>query len=749
MRVLTRGAVAGALSVLVILAAPGAAAAGQYSVAACQADQLGFSTRAFVDFATRGMSIRRACNPEGPGLRGLITANVVRRRPLPRGSVSLLSISAPPGTRFTTFTWAGTARRVDCRFALQVWADVPGTDHRVKIKNVRANQHCPRKRRAQQAGYRARTFNVAGTTRIGQRVICMGGHGRNSCSARGVNFLRTYKAQVGVVDGAPPTVAIAADTPLARGAWVGASQPLNYNATDNVGVRSAQAVVGDRSGGTHERPCSLAAPVGPYSDVVPCPNGPGQIGVNTRELLEGTHSLIVQVYDAAGNVGRSTSVTARIDNSAPGRVDTAVEGGEQWRNRNDFVVSWANPAEGDQAPIVAARYKLCPVGPGTCAVGEAAGANLSRLGLQVPAQGEWALSLWRRDAAGNESEAVASVPVSLRYDVEPPRLGFAQQSTADPTAVAVSVADNASGVAEGAIEISRQGSGIWQMLQTTRAGDRLVARIDDATLPAGTYLMRAHARDQAGNEASTMSRSDGQPMVLNLPVRIASTMRAGIAHTKLVRRWVRRHGKRLRIRRRVTVLRRSAPVAFGGRAEIRGRLTDRNGHGIAGAPIQVLSRSSVVNAERLEAAVRTGDGGRFRYTAAGTMSRTLRLAFAGSPLVLPTQGEVTVRVPAAGSLKAKRRHLVNGQVAQFSGVVRSVPLPAGGKLVELQVRLSGRWQTFRTRRSDSAGRWAIPYRFRRTTGVQRYRFRLRLPSEAGYPFATGTSRTLVVTVRGR
>ena len=196
MRVLTRGAVAGALYVLVILAAPRAAAAGQYSVAACQADQLGFSTRAFVDFATRGMSIRRACNPEGPGLRGLITANVVRRRPLPRGSVSLLSISAPPGTRFTTFTWAGTARRVDCRFALQVWADVPGTDHRVKIKNVRANQHCPRKRRAQQAGYRARTFNVAGTTRIGQRVIRMGGHGRNSCSARGLNFLRTYTAQV-------------------------------------------------------------------------------------------------------------------------------------------------------------------------------------------------------------------------------------------------------------------------------------------------------------------------------------------------------------------------------------------------------------------------------------------------------------------------------------------------------------------------------------------------------------------------
>jgi hypothetical protein len=303
--------------------------------------------------------------------------------------------------------------------------------------------------------------------------------------------------------------------------------------------------------------------------------------------------------------------------------------------------------------------------------------------------------------------------------------------------VSVGVSDNASGVADGTIELSRQGSGIWQALLTTRASDRLVARIDDATVPRGTYLLRAHARDQAGNEASTMSRADGQPMMLNLPVRIASTITAGVAHTKLVRRWVRRHGKRVRIRRRVTVLRPSAPIGFGGRAEIRGRLTDRNGHGIAGAPIQVLSRS-VASAERPEADVRTGDDGRFRYTAAGTMSRTLRLVFGGSPLVLPTQDEVRLRVPAAGSLKAKRRHLLNGQVARFSGVVRSVPLPAGGKLVELQVGLSGRWQTFRTRRTDSAGRWAIPYRFRRTTGVQRYCFRLRLRSEAGYPFATGT-----------
>lgn len=85
----------------------------------------------------------------------------------------------------------------------------------------------------------------------------------------------------------------------------------------------------------------------------------------------------------------------------------------------------------------------------------------------------------------------------------------------------------------------------------------------------------------------------------------------------------------------------------------------------------------------------------------------------------------------------------------FSGRVRTLPIPAGGKLVELQVVLAGRWQTFRTASTDSAGRWKLPYGFARTRGVQRYRFRARLPHEAGYPFADGTSRTIQVQVRGR
>jgi len=58
------------------LLTPREAAAGEYTIYACQAAEAGYASAAFADFATRGMRCRRACDPKGPGLRGLVTANV-------------------------------------------------------------------------------------------------------------------------------------------------------------------------------------------------------------------------------------------------------------------------------------------------------------------------------------------------------------------------------------------------------------------------------------------------------------------------------------------------------------------------------------------------------------------------------------------------------------------------------------------------------------------------------------------------
>ena len=339
-------------------------------------------------------------------------------------------------------------------------------------------------------------------------------------------------------------------------------------------------------------------------------------------------------------------------------------------------------------------------------------------------------------------------PVTLRYDPEPPQIAFDAPAAGDPTLVSAAVSDGVSGVADGSIEISAAGSNTWQTLDTHQDGGHLTARIDDAAMPAGNYVLRASAHDRASNQASTTQRADGQPMAVTLPLRIQSAMRTGIVRTRVVKRSVRRHGKRRITRRRITELRPNGIVRFGRQVHISGRLTNRDGQGIANADVQVLA-STGGGPEQLVGDVHTDATGAYSYTAAGSASRTLRFVFAGSPLVLPAQSAVGIVVPAVSSLRVDHRRVLNGARVTFSGRVRSAPIPSGGKLIQLEVRLSGGWQTFRTVRTDQAGRWALPYRFARTRGVQWYRFRVELPPEAGYPFGAGASESVRVRVRGR
>jgi hypothetical protein len=225
-------------------------------------------------------------------------------------------------------------------------------------------------------------------------------------------------------------------------------------------------------------------------------------------------------------------------------------------------------------------------------------------------------------------------------------------------------------------------------------------------------------------------------MAITLPLRIPATLSAGVVRKRSVRRAVRRRGKR------------RARAAFGERMTVGGRLENKDGQPIPNAELQVFSRSGIAP-EQLVGVIRTDGEGRYSYLARASSTHTLRFVYQGTALILPAQGEVTVLVRAASTIRARPRRLLNGQVTRFVGRLRSLPAPAAGKLIELQVVLSGRWQTFRTTRTAPDGTWRVRYRFRRSCGLTRYRFRARLPAEAGYTFETGRTRTVGVRVRGR
>jgi hypothetical protein len=220
-------------------------------------------------------------------------------------------------------------------------------------------------------------------------------------------------------------------------------------------------------------------------------------------------------------------------------------------------------------------------------------------------------------------------------------------------------------------------------------------------------------------------------------------MRAGVLHKRTVRRIVRHR----RVRRQVTDLVPRVRVAVDHHIRISGTLRDLSDKPVAGVPIRIFSRSSTT-AEQYVGSIQTNGHGRYRYVAVANSTRILRLVYDGTRLLLPSQREVTLLVPAASTIRARPNHVRNEQATRFEGRLRSLPAPAAGKLVELQVVLSGRWQTFRTVRTTPDGSWHVRYRFRRSCGRLGYRFRARLPQEAGYPFETGRTRSIQVHVRG-
>ena len=157
---------------------------------------------------------------------------------------------------------------------------------------------------------------------------------------------------------------------------------------------------------------------------------------------------------------------ARVDNTAPEAIAVDLEGGDAWRNRNDFDLSWTTLRGRPRAnlgrlhqDLLVDRNRMLHEGPS------------GREHLK-PAKhgrtGTWGMAstLWRLDAAGNQGPANASVPITLRFDPQPPELAFETSPSSDPTLISVAVTDKISGLAGGQIELSKQGSGTWQALST-------------------------------------------------------------------------------------------------------------------------------------------------------------------------------------------------------------------------------------------------------------------------------------------
>ncbi len=231
----------------------------------------------------------------------------------------------------------------------------------------------------------------------------------------------------------------------------------------------------------------------------------------------------------------------------------------------------------------------------------------------------------------------------FHVDNTPPALSFSPQDASDPERISVKASDATSGIdpETASIEYRQVGSGDWLPLPTHLDGNHMEARVDSLNAPPGNYEFRASAADEAGNSSSTTKRDNGQPMVLEFPLRTASALSASLddgADAEL--------------------------VPFRKAGAVKGRLRAPDGSPIGNAPVTVtetFAPGSLV--DRRVRTVQTGPDGSYRSKLPGGPSRDVKVSYDGSRryigdseggLDFDVRGAAGFRTPSAASSPATR-----------------------------------------------------------------------------------------------
>lgn len=174
-----------------------------------------------------------------------------------------------------------------------------------------------------------------------------------------------------------------------------------------------------------------------------------------------------------------------------------------------------------------------------------------------------------------------------------------------------------------------------------------------------------------------------------------------------------------------------------------GRLLGSDGQPIDGATLDVAQQVAG-GALKLIANAKTGADGDFAVSVPPGPSRTVEVAYRAfsTDTSYAAQAQIEETVRAGVQLRITPRHTGSEGTITLSGRVDG-PVPSQGMIVDLLVHYRGRWEPFRTPRTDAAGRFEVAYQFE--GGIGRFPFRAEVPAgQTGFPFASGYSRVVDV-----
>ncbi len=175
-----------------------------------------------------------------------------------------------------------------------------------------------------------------------------------------------------------------------------------------------------------------------------------------------------------------------------------------------------------------------------------------------------------------------------------------------------------------------------------------------------------------------------------------------------------------------------------------GRLLNAKGSPIAGAALDLLQQVDGTTTPELIAHASTRSNGTFSVRVPAGPSRLIEVGYRAfsNNAGYAAQATVEESVRAGVQLNVTPRRTSAEGAITLSGTVLG-PIPAQGAIVDLLVHYRGRWEPFRTPRTNDRGHFRVVYQFE--GGVGRFPFRAEVPAgQTGLPFTHGYSRVIDV-----
>jgi hypothetical protein len=257
----------------------------------------------------------------------------------------------------------------------------------------------------------------------------------------------------------------------------------------------------------------------------------------------------------------------------------------------------------------------------------------------------------------------------------------------------------------------------------------VMLRVQTSAIPNGRHVVQAFATDVGGNRTTShpvlvTTQNGGQPN--------------GVGASRLAELKVTRRG------RAQTIVRHRA------RTTLMGQLQLPSGAPISDAVVRVQAMTAVRGARwRDMGSVTTQRNGGFRYVALPGPSRSVRFTYYAFSLdpEPAAAAEIELRVRAGLSFSVSPRQVGTHGRISFRGRLLGGPGRAGNQVTIYAVARRGSDRVpVAVLRTDRRGRFRFSYRFRRTFAPFTYRFRAKLPTQVGYPYAGAWSRPVAVRV---